>query len=124
MSFKILRTGTLLSIILFIASVGTAQTWRKMIQFPTAMYSAYFWDVNHGVVGGLGAIWHYNNGSWTTPAQPAEGPGAFRTLDLLGSNALYAGSGDSSVWVSTDSGASWQATSMKVPFPMGVYMTK
>lgn len=105
-------------------SVSTAQSWVQLGTLPTTMYTAYFFDANHGVVAGVGAIWKYTNGGWTSPTIPGGTVSYFTSIRQLRRGVLYATSGDSYVWVSSDSGATWQNTTVVSNFATDVYLTK
>src|ERR1039458_748445 len=104
-------TWVVLGVLLCSASAANAQPWKKLGTLPTAMYCAYFFDSTHGVVAGVGTIWRYNNGSWSNPSiEPTGTVSYFSSIRMLKPGVLYATSGDTYVWYSTDSGATWQNT--------------
>src|SRR5665213_479442 len=91
-----------------------AQTWKQIGNFPGMNFRcAYFWDTAHGVVAGDNHIFRYHSGTWTESTYP-ETPDTFRSLRLLDGKNLYAASGSSCVWESSDSGASWELTLAKL----------
>ena len=91
-----------------------AQSWTQIGTLPNSIRSAYFWDAQHGVVAGVGFIYTYRSGVWTQATYP-EATGTFQALRYLDqTNHLYATSGSSDVWVSTDSGASWGLTGQNI----------
>ncbi|HEX5315589.1 MAG TPA: sialidase family protein, partial [Candidatus Kapabacteria bacterium] len=82
---------------------------------------AYFWDTAHGVVAGDRHIFRYDSGIWRESSYP-ETPDTFRSLRLLDGENLYAASGSSSIWESTDSGASWNITPTKLRHADDIYI--
>ncbi|HEY3875466.1 MAG TPA: hypothetical protein VGM92_08305, partial [Candidatus Kapabacteria bacterium] len=105
----------------FAVGVLHAQSWKKIGTLPVGsdLRCAYFWDVNHGVVGGAQCIYTYVNGTWTEASYP-ESPDTIKTLRLLDTGHLYAASGD--VWVSTDHGATWQRTGLNLTDADDLYL--
>ncbi|HEY3874926.1 MAG TPA: T9SS type A sorting domain-containing protein [Candidatus Kapabacteria bacterium] len=101
-----------------------AQTWRQIGNLPAAtdLRCAYFWDVNHGVVGGVNCIYTYINGVWSQAAYP-EAPDTIKSLRLLDGVNLYAASGSTCVWKSVDHGATWQKTNALLPKADDIFMT-
>ncbi len=118
----------MLAALLLFASIGNAQvnmTWKAIGNLPTAMRCAYFFDTAHGVVGGVGAIWVYKNGYWSSPSSiPGGTVSYFTSVNELKPGVLYATSGDTDVWVSNDSGNTWQNTSTAGAFAKSAYFTK
>ena len=95
-------------------SSAVGQTWTKIgdtPQIPGTAFCAYFWDSAHGVVAGAGFIETYNAGTWTQPAYP-EKAGNFTSLRLFDPTHLYASSGTTDVWVSSDQGATWKLSGL------------
>ncbi len=104
-------------------SCATAQTWTKIGSFSAnfSFRCAYFWDTAHGVVGGDEHIYYYNSGTWKESTYP-ETPAVCRSLRLLDGKNLYAASGSSCVWKSTDSGATWELTSATLVNADDIYL--
>ncbi len=88
------------------------------------MYCAYFFDTAHGVVAGSGAIWKFTNGIWSSPSTPLGQTFYFTSVNELKPGVLYATSGDTDVWFSSDSGASWHNTTTAGSFALDAYFTK
>jgi|GEM_PF-4627356 len=106
--------GASLAIVFVCLTGAHAQTWKQIGNFPAMNFRcAYFWDTAHGVVAGDNHIFRYNSGTWTESTYP-ETPSVFHSLRLLDRKNLYAASGSSCVWKSTDSGASWELTTSKL----------
>src|SRR5665647_3034544 len=97
----------LLTLLLPVASVASAQTWTKIGAYPN-IHCSYFWDVNHGVIGGSSGIYYFNNGTWAAPTIP-EPVGFFHSIRLL-HDTLYAVGGSTCTWSSLDSGKTWSKT--------------
>ena len=119
----------ILRLIVFIMLTGAylssalGQTWTQIgnLPAPSDLRCAYFWDPNHGVVGGVGCIYTYNNGTWVQATYP-EPPGTIKSLRLLDGKNLYAASGTTCVWISADRGATWQKTSTLLPGADDIYL--
>ena len=123
------RTSFVLGCLLAYATVSNAQvniTWKQLGEsLPTVMRCAYFFDTTHGVVAGVGAIWVFKNGLWTSPTSvPSGTPDYFKSINELKPGVLYATSEDTDVWVSNDSGMTWQNTSTRGAFAATAYFTK
>ncbi len=118
----------MLGCLLAYASVSNGQTdyvWKQIGDLSTTMHFAYFFDATHGVVAGLNAIWVYKNGLWDSPSSIPLGEVSFFTsVNELQPGVLYATSGDTDVWVSRDSGTTWQNTSTPGAFALDAYFTK
>jgi hypothetical protein len=123
------RTSFALACLLTYASIANAQvniTWKQLGEtLPTRMRCAYFFDTAHGVVAGVGAIWVYQNGFWSNPSTiPSGAVSYFTSVNELKPGVLYATSGDTDVWVSNDSGETWQNTSTAGELAKSAYFTK
>jgi hypothetical protein len=109
----------------FFAWLTTAegQTWKQIGNLPyvTDLRCAYFWDTAHGVVGGVGYMFNYNNGVWTQGRYP-EGFDTIKSLRRLDGYNLYAASGATCIWKSADHGATWQKTSALFPKADDVFL--
>ena len=128
-----IRTSVVIGILLACATVSTAQViyppWKQLgTTRSTVMRCAYFFDTLNGVVAGVGtspAIWVYKNGIWTTPTStPISTPDYFTSINELKPGVLYATSGATDVWVSNDSGMTWQNTTTAGGFALDAYFTK
>ena len=93
-----------------------AQTWNQIGNLPpgTDLRCAYFWDATHGVVGGVHCIYTYTSGVWRQSSYPEE-PDTIKSLRLVDVFYLYAASGTTCVWMSSDRGATWQKTTALLP---------
>ena len=120
-----MRMSIAIFAVLAYSSASNAQAWKQLGNLPSAMYCSYFFDQNHGVVAGVGAIWRYNFGSWTTPTVPSD-PSSFyfTSIRMLKPGVLYATSGATYVWFSTDSGATWQNTTTAGSFALDCYLDR
>ena len=103
----------------FLACLTNAQgqTWKQIGNLPpgTDLRCAYFWDTSNGVVGGVHCIYTYTSGAWRTSTFPEE-PDTIKSLRLLDGFSLYAASGATCIWKSSDHGASWQKTTALLPY--------
>jgi hypothetical protein len=106
------------------AGISKAQVWKLLGTQPTAMYCAYFYDTTLGVVAGVGSIWYLKHGYWNTATTPSDDPSYFTSIRELKPGVLYATSGASYVWVSTDSGASWKNTNTAGSFAYDSYLAQ
>ena len=96
--------------------------WKQIGNFRGLNFRcAYFWDTAHGVMAGDNHIFRYTSGTWTESSYP-ETPAIFRSLRLLDGKNLYAASGSTCVWESTDSGTSWQKTAATLVNADDIYM--
>ncbi len=122
-SHLLFRTGVSLAVFFACLSGVQAQTWTQIGNFPaiSQFHCAYFWDTAHGVVGGDNCIYTYNAGTWTQSIYP-EAPGLIQSLRLLDGVNLYAGSGQTCVWESTDRGVTWQKTTALLPHADDIYL--
>ena len=116
---RIRSTIVALAVLASASASSRAQDWTKLGTLPANARCGYFWDFYHGVVGvfntGLGGsvgspgIYWYDHGTWTKSKYP-ESPGAFNSIRELTPGHLYAAQGASQIWVSTDSGKTWDTT--------------
>ncbi len=118
------RTVMFLVCLLSYAGIGQAQVWKLLGTQPTAMYCAYFYDTTHGVVAGVGSIWVWKNGYWNTATTPSDNPSYFTSIRELKPGVLYATSGASYIWVSTDSGATWKNSTTAGNFAYDSYLAQ
>src|SRR2546423_10530447 len=88
-----------------ITTSSYAETWKQIGNLPswTDLRCAYFWDTAHGVVGGDHCLYNYNSGIWTRGSYPEE-IDTIKSLRLLDGYSLYAASGVSCIWKSSDHG--------------------
>ncbi len=96
-------------VLLCLGEKAHAQDWTKLGTLPFNVRCGYFWDFYHGVVAGEYGMYWYNNGTWTKSKYP-ESPGLFTAVRQLSPGKLYATQGATQVWVSVDSGKSWDTT--------------
>lgn len=110
-SRHILRVSVFIALACVCFTNARGQTWTQIGSLPAGsdLRCAYFWDPNHGVVGGVGCIYTYTNGVWKQATYP-EQPDTIKSLRLLDATHLYAASGKTDVWVSADHGATWALT--------------
>jgi hypothetical protein len=108
--------SALLFTVLLCPNTSKAQTWNQIGNLPpwTDLRCAYFWDKDHGVVGGAGVLYNYNSGIWTQGSYP-EDIDTIKSLRLLDGYSLYAASGKTCVWKSSDHGVTWQKTNALFP---------
>ncbi|MFI5202674.1 MAG: WD40/YVTN/BNR-like repeat-containing protein, partial [Candidatus Kapaibacterium sp.] len=119
---SMISTGAFLAGCLVCFAAAHAQRAKQIGNFPgTNLRCAYFWDVEHGVVAGDYHIFYYRSGAWKESTYP-ELPGVFRSLRLLDGKNLYAASGSTCVWESTDSGATWQKTTATLVNADDIYL--
>ncbi len=121
--FTMFRIGVSLAGLLMCLSGAQAQAWKQIGSLPPAsdLRCAYFWDTAHGVVAGANYIYTYRSGVWAQASYP-EQTDTFKSLRLLNGVNLYAASGVTCVWESTDSGATWQKTSALLPKADDIYL--
>ncbi len=110
-SFRLFRTGVMLAGFFACLSSANAQSWKQIGTLPlgTDLRCAYFWDTSNGVVAGVHCIYTYSSGVWKESSYPEE-PDTIRSLRLLDGFNLYAASGATCIWESTDRGVTWQKT--------------
>ncbi|MFI5200853.1 MAG: choice-of-anchor D domain-containing protein [Candidatus Kapaibacterium sp.] len=119
---RFLAPGVIIAVCFACLTTGQAQTWKQIGNFPGMIFRcAYFWDTAHGVVAGNNHIFRYTSGTWKESTYP-EAPAIFRSLRLLDGKNLYAASGSTCVWESTDSGASWQKTAATLVNADDIYL--
>src|ERR1700722_18195677 len=101
----ILRLSVFITLTYAFLPSAEGQIWKLIGNLPSAsdLRCAYFWDTSQGVVGGVGCIYTYNSGTWSEASYP-ENPGTIKSLRLLDCKNLYAASGISCIWISTDHG--------------------
>ncbi len=119
--YSFVFAGVLLSLF---ATNARTQIWKRIGNLPpwTDLRCAYFWDTAHGVVGGVGCLYNYNNGVWTEGHYP-EAIDTIKSLRLLDGYSLYAGSGVTCIWRSSDHGLNWQKTSALYPHADDINIT-
>ncbi len=117
------KCGAFLAVVFVCFSNTQAQTWKQIGNLPlnSDLRCAYFGDINHGVVGGVGCIYTYNFGVWKQATYP-EPPGTIKSLRLLDPTHLYAASGKTDAWVSVDHGANWALTGSGLANADDVYL--
>ena len=115
--FRMFRIGVLLAGFFVCLSSAQGQTWKQIGNLPpgTDLRCAYFWDTADGIVAGVHCIYTYNSGVWRTSSYPEE-PDTIKSLRLLNGYNLYAASGATCIWESTDHGVTWQKTSALLPY--------
>ncbi len=123
LSRLVLRLGVFITLTFGCITGASAQTWKQIGNLPAGadLRCAYFWDTSHGVVGGANCIYTYNSGTWVLATYP-EQPDTIRSLRLLDGINLYAASGSSCIWESTDRGVTWQKTTALLPKADDIYL--
>jgi len=113
---SLLRASVVMALMCLSVIKAHGQAWMQIGTLPpgTDLRCAYFWDSQHGVVGGVRCIYTYTFGVWREASYP-EGPDTIKSLRLLDGFNLYAASGVTCVWKSSDRGATWQKTSALLP---------
>src|ERR1017187_1076586 len=122
-SQSIFRAGVFLAAFFVCFTSARAQTWKQIGNLPyvTDLRCAYFWDTAHGVVGGVGYMFNYNDGVWSQGRYP-EGFDTIKSLRWLDGYNLYAASGATCIWKSSDHGATWQKTAALFPNADDVFL--
>ena len=105
-----------------ISSQSSAQNWKQLGgTLGEDMHCLYFFDTSVGVVADGTTIWQWKNHIWNQAKLPIDNPYYFNAIRELKPGILYATSGATYVWVSTDSGASWGETTTKSNFAKDCY---
>lgn len=117
----------LAGLLLLCSDTAHSQVWRKLGTLPATQslrfHCAFFWDTAHGVVGGRGYTYRYNSGVWTQGTYP-ETPIAVASIRELRPGILYVAPIATQLWISTDSGSSWQFTGVPALNAEEVFMKK